>query len=118
MLSDLRGLCRIECPDQIFARDANPVRRFEEAFAHAVTNHHLLGVIRAAALRRTRLFAAYYAADRGLLIELALYGRFEEIPELLFFKREHPRNSRMITGSVQRQGWVRAERQWLGRLAK
>jgi hypothetical protein len=33
------------------------------------------------------------AADRVLLVELSLYGQFCEIPERLFFRREHPRAS-------------------------
>ena len=50
----------------------------------------VFGVIRADVLRQTRLIGAYSSSDRILNAELALYGPFYEIPEVLFFKRNHP----------------------------
>jgi glycosyltransferase involved in cell wall biosynthesis len=52
------------------------------------------GVIRADALRKTRLFGAYASTDYVLLAELALLGQFVEIPERLFVRRIHPASSR------------------------
>jgi glycosyltransferase involved in cell wall biosynthesis len=48
------------------------------------------GVIRIQALRNSSLQGAYPSADRILLAELALAGRFHQIPKLLFFERRHP----------------------------
>ena len=48
------------------------------------------GVIRTDALAKTPLHGNYIAADRNLLAELGLMGRFHEIPEHLFFRRDHP----------------------------
>lgn len=50
------------------------------------------GLIRSSVLRRTRLQLNYTASDRTLISELALYGRFHEVPELLFLKRMHKGN--------------------------
>ena len=50
----------------------------------------VFGVIRADALRGTALIADHVGADRTLLIELALRGRFLGVPELLFVNRDHP----------------------------
>ena len=50
----------------------------------------LYGVMRAKALRDTKVFAGYYGCDRNTLAELALLGKIHEIPEYLFFHRIYP----------------------------
>jgi glycosyltransferase involved in cell wall biosynthesis len=47
----------------------------------------LYGVMRAAALRRTTVFAGYYSADRNTLAELALWGKIYQYPEAMFYYR-------------------------------
>jgi len=49
----------------------------------------LFGVIRTDVLRKTMLHGRYPSADRVLLAELALYGRFLKLPERLYIHREH-----------------------------
>ena len=49
----------------------------------------LSGVIRSEALLRTSGHGNYYGADKVLLAELALQGRFYEVNEELFAKRLH-----------------------------
>ena len=46
------------------------------------------GVIRLDALRRVRLYGSHYRADRTLVAELALHGRFVQVPEYLYFRRD------------------------------
>ena len=48
------------------------------------------GLIRADALRKTRLFDRMIAADFVLMAELAMLGEFWEVPETLFQRRVHP----------------------------
>ena len=48
------------------------------------------GVMRSDILRRTPLNGSYHHSDRTIMAELALYGRFHQVPELLFFRRDHP----------------------------
>jgi glycosyltransferase involved in cell wall biosynthesis len=50
----------------------------------------LFGLIRADALRRTRLMGRHFRSDYVLVEELALLGRFREVPEPLFYRRMHP----------------------------
>jgi len=50
----------------------------------------LYGVMRAQALRATKVFVGYYGSDRNTLAELALIGKIFEIPEYLFFHRIYP----------------------------
>jgi glycosyltransferase involved in cell wall biosynthesis len=48
------------------------------------------GVTRTALLRRIAPRNSYHNADRVVAAELALYGRFYQVPEWLYFRREHP----------------------------
>lgn len=48
------------------------------------------GVIRTEVLRRIPPTGSYYHADRTLVTELALYGRFHRVPETLYFRRDVP----------------------------
>jgi glycosyltransferase involved in cell wall biosynthesis len=48
------------------------------------------GVIRADVLRRTPLVDSYHHADRTIVAELALHGPFYQVPDWLYFRRDHP----------------------------
>lgn len=45
------------------------------------------GLMRSSVMRQTKLLGTYPNSDLAFLAELALYGRFVEIPEPLFFRR-------------------------------
>jgi glycosyltransferase involved in cell wall biosynthesis len=47
------------------------------------------GVMRRAVLQRTAMKESYHHADRTIIAELALHGRFYQVPEWLYFRREH-----------------------------
>jgi glycosyltransferase involved in cell wall biosynthesis len=49
----------------------------------------VVGLIRASALKQTRLMPAYSGGDYRVLGELSLLGKFYEIPETLFERRLH-----------------------------
>jgi glycosyltransferase involved in cell wall biosynthesis len=53
----------------------------------------IFGVIRTEALSKTPLIASYVNSDMILLGELALLGEFYEIPDYLFFYRDHDQAS-------------------------
>ena len=63
-----------------------------------------LGVIRTDALRRTRLLPRYAGGDFRLLAELALLGKFVEIPEELYVRRIHKGST---GGNVGNTRWLR-----------
>lgn len=48
------------------------------------------GVIRAEILRRTAMKDSYHHADRTIIAEIALHGPFYEVPDWLYFRRDHP----------------------------
>jgi glycosyltransferase involved in cell wall biosynthesis len=48
------------------------------------------GVIRTELMRRIAPHNSYHNAGRKLVAELSLYGPFHQVPEIMFFRREHP----------------------------
>ncbi|MEC3976532.1 glycosyltransferase family 2 protein [Amycolatopsis sp. H20-H5] len=48
------------------------------------------GVVRTEVLRRVIPMDSYHHADRTYVAELALHGPFYQVPELLYFRRDHP----------------------------
>jgi glycosyltransferase involved in cell wall biosynthesis len=48
------------------------------------------GVIRTDVLRRLGPHGSYFNADRVFVAGLALYGPFRQVPEVLYYRREHP----------------------------
>ena len=48
------------------------------------------GVIRTELMRRIPPHNSYHNAGRKLIAELSLYGPFHQVPEIMFFRREHP----------------------------
>jgi glycosyltransferase involved in cell wall biosynthesis len=76
----------------------NPLERFN----FIITNYRfcldIFGLIRTKSLETTPLIADYIASDKNLLAELALTGRFYQIPKYLFFSRDHSERSVKATG--------------------
>jgi glycosyltransferase involved in cell wall biosynthesis len=61
------------------------------------------GVIRSEVLRRTPLQQSYHHADRTIVAELALHGRFHQVPELLYFRRDHPDRAERARPTVRQR---------------
>jgi len=68
----------------------------------------VFGLIRRDALLGTALIADHVGADRTLLVELALRGRFVGVPEALFINRDHPERF------TRRNKTLRAQAAWYG----
>lgn len=64
--------------------------RFGDLISQTNSCWAIMGVMRASSLKKTSLHGDYLDADRNLLAELGLLGRMYEIPEHLFFRRDHP----------------------------
>lgn len=82
----------------------------QDRFGHLIYYHHwcfdVFGLIRSECLRKTSLIKAYPGSDRALLVELGLIGRFYEIPQYLFYNREHKERSiRAVPNGRFRAGW-------------
>jgi glycosyltransferase involved in cell wall biosynthesis len=88
-------------PNVRFRALANPHHRCESVF----------GVIRTDVLRKTVLISDYAGCDRVLLAEIALMGKFHEVPEILFLHREHKKRSTKEYKSEQtRTAWFNPAR--------
>lgn len=90
---DERGNVLREYPAKPNAASTKPQERFYEFVCVPHPCVAVFGLIRANALRRTQLIGNFASADRPLLGELSLLGRFFEIQEFLFFYRNHPKQS-------------------------
>jgi glycosyltransferase involved in cell wall biosynthesis len=71
---------------------AKPHERFHDLLRKHLC-YQIFGVIRVSTLKQTSLIGNYGHADGVLLSKLALLGRFHEIPQHLFFARNHPQQS-------------------------
>jgi len=88
-------------PNVRFRALANPHHRCESVF----------GLIRTGVLRRTMLISDYAGCDRVLLAQIALAGKFYEVPEVLFLHREHKKRSTKEYKSEQtRTAWFNPAR--------
>lgn len=82
-----RPFHRLEPPH--LAEGSRPSQRFGEVLRRMNWCTAIFGVMRTNALRRTHLHGSYYEADRVLLAELALLGRFIQLDEPVIIKRCH-----------------------------
>ena len=83
-----------------------PHQRFRRLIRTDYTCEEIFGVVRSDVLRKTKLILNYTDSDRTLLAELSLYGRFFEVPEVLFYHRMHKSMSTKVYGGWQeRTAW-------------
>jgi glycosyltransferase involved in cell wall biosynthesis len=72
--------------------------------------HHIepiFGLMRLQQMRQTRLQGQFPDSDRVFLAELSLYGPFHQIPEPLYFRRDHPQGSiRLYPSRQERMAWI------------
>src|SRR6185295_11729061 len=64
-------------------------------------NNVFHGVIRTAALHQTKLLRFHRGSDYVLVTELALRGKFVEVPEFLFFRRMTPESATRFQSESQ-----------------
>jgi glycosyltransferase involved in cell wall biosynthesis len=62
----------------------------------------LYGVMRTDVLRRTPLHGTYHHADHTLVAELALHGPFYQVPEVLYYRRDHPGRASRVEDKRER----------------
>jgi glycosyltransferase involved in cell wall biosynthesis len=78
---------RTPCRDDFGATDARPSDRFSVVARSLKLNNPCQGVVRLDVLRRTPLVRRYFGGDAVLTQELALYGQFVLLPEILLYRR-------------------------------
>jgi len=99
MVINAQGKCIRKYQNELELTQPGPHQRFRQFhnIVHMNRNNHechpVFGLIRADVLRRTARIGNYVSSDLVLLAELALHGRFYEIPEHLYIKRRHDNTS-------------------------
>lgn len=106
MFTDKQGLTRIEQTDANYAQSDDAITRFQKALDGICVCQHVLGVMRSNVVRKTGLMGPYRDSDRAFLAEMVLHGKFAEVPEDLFLKREHPRNTRVLVSRSAKAQWA------------
>ena len=89
-LVDAEGKFLQDYEDQLHLQDPRPSNRFIRVLEVGGLTNAPYGVIRVSALRRTQMMTTELGADYHFLAELALYGKFHVVPEVLYFRRFHP----------------------------
>jgi glycosyltransferase involved in cell wall biosynthesis len=84
--------------------------RVERFLAYVCANHIMVedyGLMRLSVLRQTPLFGSFVWSDMVLFAELALHGPFDELPQVLFYRRDHPgRAMRLNRDSKSLGAWT------------
>lgn len=87
---DERGIVLSEYDDNLDLQSPKASERFLQVMDRLGYVNIIYGLMRTDVLRKTGLLRNFPRGDIPLVIELALYGKFREIPEFLFFRRLHP----------------------------
>lgn len=80
--------------DCLQTTDPSPCRRLAHIIRRVNMANAVFGLIRSDVLRQTRLIDKFIASDYVLLVEIALLGKLVEVPEYLFYRRQHAESSR------------------------
>lgn len=83
--------------DKLHLQSSKPHKRLGELVKTLSLCNAIFGLMRANILRNTELIGSYLGSDEILLLELCLWGKFWEIPEGLFFRRERDNNVRKLS---------------------
>jgi glycosyltransferase involved in cell wall biosynthesis len=100
-----------EYPYDFGLESDSPAERFVQLASELRLNNVMNGVIRVAALRRTRLVPHHCGSDIVLMAHLALLGKFAQVPEPLFFRRMEPQSATrlMSADAVRRHHYPRPD---------
>lgn len=82
-----------EYEDDLNLQEDELFLRFKKYIEKVQYNHVLYGVIRSDVLKKTQLMKNFNRGDISLLAEIALHGKFVEIPSYLYFRRMEPKTS-------------------------
>jgi glycosyltransferase involved in cell wall biosynthesis len=93
LIIDEEGRVIREYRVSIEARASRPHRRLARVLRNVMLGTPAYGVMRANALKQTRLIDAFLSSDYVLFAELAMLGEIWELPEQLLRKRFHPARS-------------------------
>lgn len=91
----------IEPFDYTMATDSPSAAERFRALLFATGGDDFYGVMRTEVLRRVRPHDSYHHADRTFVAEIAMHGPFHQVPELLYFRRDHPTRAERANPTVR-----------------
>jgi glycosyltransferase involved in cell wall biosynthesis len=87
--------------DDLHLMDDDPHTRFTRLLTSIRLNNVMNGLIRSDALRKTSLIKVYFSSDINMVAELALHGKFYEVPDYLYHRRMDPQTATRMKSSEQ-----------------
>jgi glycosyltransferase involved in cell wall biosynthesis len=84
----------------------DPADRFTAVLLNMFMCLEIFGLMRRSALEKTSLQPSHVGADKVVLAELSLIGRFHLLEDSLFFRRCHPGQFSMARSGSYRAMWV------------
>jgi hypothetical protein len=82
--------------------DPRPVTRFR-SLLYTQGGDDIYGVIRMSVLRKAQKLGSHHYSDRTFVTDLALYGAFYNVPEFLYFRRDHPQRASRATQDIRQR---------------
>jgi glycosyltransferase involved in cell wall biosynthesis len=117
LIIDEEGRVITEYRVSIEAKASQPHRRLARVLRTVMLGTPAYGVIRANALKQTRLIDAFFSSDYVLFAELAMLGEILELPEPLLRKRFHPARSMVAHKTAQEyDAWLDTRLPWRPRV--
>jgi glycosyltransferase involved in cell wall biosynthesis len=86
---------RVRYDDRLDTRHPDPIRRLCHVARHLDLCNPVMGLFPRETLLSTELIQPFSGSDVLLLSEISLLGEIHEVPEWLFYRRRHPRSSRL-----------------------
>jgi glycosyltransferase involved in cell wall biosynthesis len=80
----------------------DPVIRFR-SLLYTQGGDDIYGVVRTSVMQAVEPHGSYHNADRTLVAELGLQGRFHQVPEPLYFRRDHPGRAERAARGLRRR---------------
>ena len=90
----------------MYSLSDDPVLRFSGVLMGTTWSVDSYGLIRRSVLNETRLLESIYGAEKVLMAELSLYGKYYRVPELLFSQRVHSMASSNIQSKEKQQSFI------------
>ena len=104
-LVDANGTVLRGYDDNLDLRSPDAAERFRMALAQIGLVNVIYGLMRTDALGQTRLMGTFVGADEVLVFELALQGKFLELPQSAFYRRIHEKAFSQMTATADKQAF-------------
>ena len=99
---DENGTTINKVPYPLATDDPRPDVRFD-SLLRVQGGDDIYGVVRTPVVQAVAPLGSHHLADRTFVTELALQGRFANVPECLYFRRDHPERAERASPGIRRR---------------